>query len=143
MNLYLVKRPPKAVHPQASHHPVIICTNKELAEWEAGYSGERAWMWVQFDGQHSGWLQLRWEGLVIDYGHVVRSVALPDGTTGAFHHRSAHPETWALLKGAVWFSSRRMPAWLAAEGAILAPDDFARRAIAEGERFIRTLHNRF
>jgi hypothetical protein len=118
MNIYLVKRGPKPDWHKAPHSPVLICTRRDVAMWEAGWSGDQAQVWAQNGSPACGFLLIRWNGLDIDYGHVVRTFKLPDGTSAAFHHRHRHPETWVLLNGAVWWSERKMPAWLAEAGAV-------------------------
>lgn len=133
MNLYLVKRGPRPDYHKVPCHPVIICTKRDTAEWEAGNSSRRAWVWEMFDGARDigGWLLVRWEGLDIDYRPVVSGFTLPDGTETAFWHKHDRPLPWDLLKGAVWWSDRRMPDWLKEAGAVYPPDQFTRDRILE------------
>lgn len=140
MNLYLIKRGPKPEYHNAPFHPVICCANKGVARWQVGATDDRAWLWSQCPCTPGhGLLLERWEGLDIDYGHVVHGFTLPDGTEAAFHHPHHKPETWALLSGAIWWSTKRMPDWLAEQGVIVAPDDFTRDMIKDDERFVRQL----
>lgn len=129
MHLYFIKREPKPDHYNAPYHPHLICTRKDVAQWEAGWTGDRAWVWER-DGAPggSGWLLARWEGLDIDYGHVARGGVLPDGTRIGFRHQRPD-EPWSLLSGAVWWSLQKMPAWLAGEGVVYPSDEFTQRSI--------------
>jgi hypothetical protein len=156
MHVYLIKRAPKPDYHRAPFHPVILCTRKGVAKWEAGWTGDRAWVWEHGDGKTGcgGWLLCRWEGLDIDYGHVVRTCALPDGTHAAFFHqhrnlgydRSQEPpkwlgydpnlqEPWTLLSGAVWWSLTAMPEWLAEAGVVLPVDAFTQHRILDDYRY--------
>lgn len=150
--LYLIKRGPKPDYQKAPFHPVIICDLKRIAKWEAGWTGDRAWLWTH-EAHHdsSGWLLERWEGLDIDYGHIVRGGDLPDGTPLAFAHRrrdlgyehfedGAHKwrgysedsqEPWTLLPGAIWWSESRMPEWIEASGVLYPPDHFSQQDILD------------
>lgn len=127
--IYLIKRGPRPEGHKPPFHPVVICATKAAAKWEAGWSGDRAWVWTrEWGSAASGWLLERWEGLDIDYGHVVRGLTLPDGTEAAFAH-GREREPWTLLRGAVWWSARRMPAWLEEAGVIYPPDGFTQSRI--------------
>lgn len=138
MGLYLIKRGPKPDYHRAPFHPVIVCDRKPIARWEAGWTGDQAWVWSKYgagpDEAYSGWLLERWQGLDIDYGHLVRGVTLPDGEHGAFHHPGARADTWGLLKSATWWSSRKIPEWLVERGVVNATDEFSLDRIAELER---------
>lgn len=130
--VYLVKRAPRPAGHKAPYHRVIICGKRRVANWEAGWSGERAWIWAHDRGHGAGgWLLLRWNGLDIDYGHVVRGIELPDGTQGAFVHEHTGREPWPLLEGAVWWDDKRMPGWLAEAGVVYAPDEFSQQKILD------------
>lgn len=133
--IYLIKKAgdkPSWYHEMTPWHPVLMTSRRDAALWLAGYSGEGAWMWSKGIGdRHAGWLLIRWNGLDIDYGHVVRGVRLPDGDERAFDHRHAHPETFALQSGAVWWSPRKMPAWLAAEGVVYPSDRFTQQNVLD------------
>jgi hypothetical protein len=148
----LIKRGPRPEHHRAPFHPVILCTRNHTTNWEAGWTGNRAWVWEHAgsDG-HSGWLLRRWEGLHVDYGHVVRGHRLPDGTPTGFAHKhrdlgydrpgetgAKHlgysedvQEPWSLLPGAVWWSDDPMPLWLQEAGVVLACDAFSLHVIQE------------
>lgn len=130
MSIYLVKRGPRPAHHRAPFVPVIVTPRRDAARWEAGYSGEGAWIWEIVDAA-SGWLLVRWNGLDIDYGHVVRRVTLPDGDQRAFDHRHEHPETFALAEGAVWWSPRPMPGWVAEMGVVYPNDRFTQQTILD------------
>lgn len=129
--LYLLKRGPKPPYHRAPFHPVIVCDQRAVATWEAGWTGDRSWMWEAARekepyGIGGGWLLVKWEGLNIDYGHLIRGCTLPDGTDVGFHHRHGRAlATWALLCGAVWWSSRPLPESLRKHGIIEAPDEFS------------------
>ncbi len=135
MALYLIKRGPKPEYHRAPFHPVILCDRKRIAMWEASWSGSQAWVWardgLRNDGQ--GWLLQRWNGLDIDYGHVVRDFVLPDGNHAAFY-RDYEPFPQGiqdLFAGAVWWSDKRMPAWLQERGVIYPPDAFTQQWILD------------
>jgi len=130
MNLYLIKRGPRPSYHNAPFHPIIICEQKRVAKWEAEDTNGAAWVWentVRYDDSAlvAGWLLSRWQGLDIDYGHVVKEITLPDGTTAAFEHdRERVP--WTLMPGAIWWSLRKMPKPLSQSGVIYPPDSFTR-----------------
>jgi hypothetical protein len=79
----------------------------------------------------AGWLLERWNGLDLDYGHLVREVGpLPDGShTAFFHDRDSEP--WTLLRGAVWWDDRVLPKYLEKAGVVYSPDDFTRNVILD------------
>lgn len=157
MNLYFIKRGPRPDHHRAPYHPYLICTRKGVAKWEAGWTGDQAWVWERFDAKDDagGWLLTRWEGLVIDYGHLVRTCRLPDGTPVAFYHRHRDlgfehiegygrmwrgyseelQEPWSLLSQTVWWSVSRIPEWLEKAGVQVPTDDFSQRRIVEAVRY--------
>lgn len=133
--LYLVKRGPRPEYHRATFHPVIVTDRKPIAEWEAGWTGDGATVWHhQSSDRCTGWLIVRWCGFDIDYGHIVRSFALPDGTIAAFRHTKDN-EPWTLIAGAVWWSLAPMPAWLRNLGCIEAPDEFTQVRIRDGWKF--------
>jgi hypothetical protein len=119
---------------KAPWHPVILCDDRLVAMWEAGWSGDGAWVWSNENARAvGGWLLTRWNGLEIDYGHVVRGMTLPDGAHAGFYR--AH-EIDPLLRGAVWWSTRPLPQWWAAHGVIVAFDDFSRESVMRTERYV-------
>jgi hypothetical protein len=133
-SLYLIKRGPDYGahwHPSLTPHRVIVCTARHTARWEAGWTGDRAWVWersTSADGGQ-GWLIVRWEGLEIDYGHTVRGGKLPDGTSLGFSHPGnkdpQHRRPWELLRGAVWWSEHPLPTWLRVKwGVVQATDEY-------------------
>ena len=133
-SLYLVKRREKPIFHRATFHPVILCTRQHTAMWEAGWSGDGACVWTRdaFKKDIGGWLMVRWCGLDIDYGHIVRNLTLPDGTTGAFvHDRKSEP--WTLIPEAVWWSDHKIPDWISDCGVNLPEDDFSRDRIREDQ----------
>ena len=133
--LYLIKRGPKPEYHRAPYHPVILCNLTRIAEWEMGASDDHAWVW-QATGWHrrpGGWLLVRWNGLNIDYGHIVHGFALPDGSHAAFW-RDYHdwPEGIRdLLPGAVWWSDKVIPSWLQERGVVYPPDNFTQQTILD------------
>jgi hypothetical protein len=132
--LFLVERGPRPEYHKAQFHPVVICTARHTASWEAGWSGDRANLWVQCEGpgrDSSGWLLLRWKGLEIDYGHIVRSFTLPDGSDKAAISHDRHGPPWSLMNGAVWWSTRVIPQWLLDRGVVLPTDGFSVERIIE------------
>lgn len=151
--LFFIKRGPKPDYHQAPFHPYIICTRKGVATWEAGWTGDRTWLWShEAADSGSGWLLERWEGLNIDYGHLVRGCSLPDGTHVGFYHKHRDlgydPETkqrlgyaaelqepWNLLPQAVWWSLDPIPEWLKDQGVMVPMDEFSRHRIIEDYSF--------
>lgn len=129
--IYLIKRGPKPEYHRAPFHPVIVCDNKRIAKWEAGWTGDRAWVWENHNPPHGGLLIVKWEGLDVDYGHMVRACTLPDGRHTAFYHEHDHTEVWELYRGAVWWSHRVIPAWLAERGVVYPPDGFTQQRILD------------
>ena len=127
-SLYLIKREPRPEWVRAPYHPVIICARRHIAKWEAGWSGDHAWVWTRDWDAVSGWLLSRWNGLDIDYGHVVRGLTLPDGRDAAFcHDRDGEP--WTLLTSAVWWDVSNMPDFVKNWGVKYPADEFTRRKI--------------
>jgi hypothetical protein len=104
-----------------------------MAEWEQGWTGDRAWVWVHPNGRpECGWLLVRWEGLDIDYGHIVRGTRLPDGAkTGFYRSYEAPHSVKPILSGAVWWSDRRLPVWIEQSGAVYPPDHFTQQRILD------------
>jgi hypothetical protein len=133
--LYLIKRAHRPAHHRAPYHPVIVCDRKRVALWEAGDTGDRAWVWSAENNPLYGWLLERWEGLDIDYGHVIHNVTLPDGTPTAYYHAHSGSTYEAaflkLFQGAVWWSDREMPAWIQERGVVYPPDTFTRQHILD------------
>jgi hypothetical protein len=57
---------------------VIVCDRRNVAEDRAGWTGDGAWMWVHDRSTGGGgWLILKWNGLNIDYGYLVRGLYQP------------------------------------------------------------------
>jgi hypothetical protein len=110
---------------------VIICGKRRVAKWEAGWTGDRAWVWEHELGTGSGgWLLSRWNGLDIDYGHVVRGCSLPNGyKAGIIHAQEDWPFT--LLAGGIWWDDRKPPFWLLRAGIVYPPDSFSRLSILD------------
>lgn len=135
--LYLIKRGPRPEHRAAPYHPVIICTRLKVAQWETGGSDEGAWLWERYSygDTGEGWLLSRWNGFIIDYNGVVHNITLPDGTHAAFwRDYEAWPEgVQDLLPGAVWWSRKPLPEWLAQRGVIAPPDTRSRTSIVDAE----------
>jgi hypothetical protein len=137
-HLYLVKRGPKPDYHAAPFHPVLLTDWKCVAEWEAGWSGDHAWVWEAFQPGPNvgGWLLVRWNGFPIDYGHVVRSLTLPDGNKAAFwrDYETRDGEegmVGPLLPGAVWYSERKLPEWLVERGVVYPSDHFTQQHILD------------
>lgn len=134
MHIYLIKRGPKPEYHNAPFHPVIICAKRKVAKWEAGSTSDRAWLWERashiMDG--AGFLLMRWNGLDIDYGHVVHNVGdMPDGAHSGFYHPGRGGEPWTLLKGAIWWDDKPLPPSLVEMGVIYPPDDFTQQRILD------------
>lgn len=133
MNLYLIERGPRNLLHKAPFHPVIICTARHTAEWEAGGSPDRANVWEQ-DGiakdskyLHT-WFLVRWMGLdCFRFYAAAVYFDLPDGTNTRKHSERAH----TLINGAVWWSEKPLPKFLRDLGVIEAPDDFTSKRIKE------------
>ena len=126
--LYLIKRGPRPEFHRAPYHRVIICTRKHTAKWEAGWTGDCACVWEKDADPSSGWLLVKWFGLDIDYGHIVRGSDLfRGGRTGIHHDRAKEP--WSLLKRAKWWSDHRIPGWLIDAGVKPPRDMFSRKTI--------------
>ena len=132
-HFYLIKRGPRPEHHKAPFHPIIICPKKRIAKREANWSGEKAWVWERhkIEGCWEGFLLSRWNGLDIDYGHIVRGFALPDGTEAAFAHDPTR-EPYTLVMGAVWWDDKQIPKSLLSAGVIYPPDTFSRQWILDG-----------
>lgn len=134
MALYLIKRGPRPDIHRAPFHPVIICDLKPVAKWEAGNSGDGAWVWTAYGPGPNvgGWLLTRWNGFDVDYGPVVHGITMPDGSHAAFWRD--YESQWCvkdLFPGAIWWSKKKMPDWLGERGVIYPPDTFSRQSILD------------
>lgn len=137
MSLYLIKRGPRPPHHNAPFHPVIICDRKRLADEGVSFTGDRDWVWRKDttgkDGK--GWLLIRWEGLIIDYGYLVRGSILPDGSHTAFWRdyetREGEGSVKDVLAVATWWSDTTIPGWLKDRGVDYAKDAFSQKRILE------------
>lgn len=109
---------------KAPYHRYLICTNVSAAYWEAGWTGNGASLWMRHTTQNdgSGWLLLRWKGLDIDYGGLVKGGDLFDGGCMGFVHPHRPAPPWSVLAQAVWWSTRTIPPWLRDMG-IAPPSD--------------------
>jgi hypothetical protein len=134
MNFYLIKRGPRPDYHKAPFHPVLICAKRAVAKWQAGCSGDKAWVW-EGNGEH-GWLLARWNGFDVDYGHVVHSITMPDGVRAGFYHER-DKEPWTLLNGAIWWDAKSIPKILQELGVITAPDEFTQKRIRDDLDFCR------
>jgi hypothetical protein len=133
MALFLVKRGPRPSHHRAPFHPVIISPSRNVARWEAGWTGDRAWIWSRASNEGgSGWLLDRWDGLDIDYGHIVRGCLLPGGVSAGIEH-DRRREPWTLVDRATWWSTRKPPAWLLEMGLRYPADAFSQETIRRVE----------
>lgn len=121
--LYLIRRGPRPVYYRAPWHQVIVCAERAVARQEAGCTADLSDVWTKEADRSSGLLLLRWRGLDIDYGPIVRSMPLPDGSAGDISHaRGEQPWTLLLSGQAVWWSlRRRAPVWLS--GLVSTPTD--------------------
>lgn len=133
--LYLIKRGVRGSHHRAPYHGRIICDRKEIADWEAGWTGDFAWVWEKDDWGDNGygWLIKRWAGLVVDYGHLVRHCELPDGThVGFWRDYDAYPKGLkGIIDGATWWSDRPLPDFLAERGVWYPRDNFSQQRILD------------
>jgi len=132
VSLYLIQRGPRPAYHKAPFHPVIICDRKRIGEWESQDTDNKCNVWVNSTGPHSGWLMWRWQGLIIDYGHVVHKIVLPDGTEADFYRDYDDPHTIKhLLPGAIWWSDKVMPKWIEALGVVYPLDKFTQGCILD------------
>lgn len=121
--LWLIKRGPRPGYHNGIFHPVVICTRKHTAKWEAGDTGTGSWVWSKdnMNERCSGWLLCRWNGFDVDYGPVCHGITMPDGRiAGVDHDRNEEP--WTLLNGAIWWSEHHMPKWVKNAGVLLPTD---------------------
>lgn len=159
MTIYLIKRGPRPDHHRAPYHPVVICDRKDMAKWEVGWTGDRAWLWSHCEPGTlgGGWLLERWEGLDLDYGGLVKGGTLPDGTHMGFFHKQRDrgyaprtgddkpvwlgydetlQEPWTLLPGAVWWSAMPMSKALQEAGVVYPSDSFTQQRILDGRAML-------
>lgn len=144
--LYFIDRAQdRPEHHQAPYHRYLLCTDRKRAEWEGGDGYKGCWVWQRSSVQEGGegFLIVRWKGLVIDYGALVKSWLLPDGTPTGFVHPSILGEgrwtrpPWSLLSQAVWWSDKTIPMWLCKLGVDLPADDFSRQRMREKLDFMK------
>lgn len=138
--LYFIDRArEKPEHHVAPYHRYLICTDRKRAFWEAGDTHDGAWIWqrdtIANDG--CGWLLLRWKGLDIDHGTVVRGGELPDGAIMGFTHPHRDLPPWNVLDKTVWWSEKDIPLWLRARGVDRPADEFSLKLIKERLDFLR------
>lgn len=128
MSLYFIDRGhDKPDWHKAPYHRYLLCTMRKVAKWQAGWTGDGATVWSRSTAAlgGEGFLLERWRGFDIDYGHVVRTVTLPDGTESAFVHPHKDEPPWNVLHLAVWWSRSKVPEWLAGKGVALPNDEFS------------------
>lgn len=133
-SLYLIKRGPRPEYHRAPFHPVIICDRKRIAEWEAGNTGNAAWVWEKMSWSDDGWgwLLCRWNGFDVNYGHVAHSITMPDGTVaGLWRDYESDYSVKDLIAGATWWSEKPMPEWLAKRGVKYPEDEFTQQSILD------------
>lgn len=132
MDLYLIERGAGTFRGKAPYHPVIICTARYTAKWEAGGSPYGSTVWSQGNVRQDSknlhsWFVNRWKGLDITFHGNCVYFDLPDGSNTRQHSERAH----TLIAGAVWWSDKPLPQFLRDLGVIEAPDDFTRERIAD------------
>jgi len=130
----LIKRGQRPGWHKAPYHEVLVCDRKKFAQREAGWTGDGATVWSAdgLDSCGGGWLLERWNGFDIDYGHVVRSLDLPDGTKAAFWRPyESVLSVKNLFDGAIWYSDRVMPEWFEKMGVRYPPDEFTQQHILD------------
>lgn len=133
MDLYLVERGVEKYPSKAPRHPIVLCTARHTAEWEAGGSPDGATVWTQSDLRKDSkhlhtWFLVRWKGLNCCTFHgAAVYFDLPDGSNTRQHSERAN----TLIAGAVWWSDKPLPQFLRDLGVIEAPDDFTRERIAD------------
>jgi hypothetical protein len=131
LDLYLIERGAEKYPSKAPRHPVILCTARHTAKWEAGGSPDGATVWSQYnlckDRKHlHTWFLDRWKGLdCCTFMGAAIYFDLPDGSNTRQHSERAH----TLVAGAVWWSDKPLPQFLRGLGVIEAPDDFTREMI--------------
>ena len=133
-SLYLIQRGPRPDYHRAPFHPVVIADLKRVAKWEAGWSGDCATVWEREGWCYTGagWLLARWQGMDVDYGHLVRVCSLPGGgRAGFWRDYPAEQSVEGLFPGAVWYSIRKMPKWLEERGVVYPSDQFTRQHILD------------
>ena len=130
-SVYLVKRGSEPIYNKAPWHPLILCDDRRVAEYEVGWTGDGAWSWqTENSPHHGGWLLDVWNGFPINYGSIVRSCELPDGTHCAFwrNHELTH-----LLTVAKWWSTREIPPHIMGLGVSLVSDRHSLESIIRVE----------
>ena len=124
-NLYLIVRG----NCKADDYPIIICSQYHTAKWEAGSTKEQSTVFQKQSDSESGLLLLRHKGFDIDYGTVVDSFKLYDGTNTGFNHKDS--DNWNLMQNAIWWSYDTPPQWLLDFGLKFANDNFTRQRILD------------
>lgn len=133
MDLYLIEQGARYFRGKAPYHPVIICTARHTAKWQAGGSPDGATVWSQSNIRQDSknlhtWFLNKWKGLDCCTFHgAAVYFDLPDGSNTRQHSERAH----TLVSGAVWWSDKPLPHFLRELGVIEAPDDFTRERIAD------------
>lgn len=132
-SLFLIDRgaPPENFTPSPIYRRVIVSDGSRVARRVAGDTAEGCSVWQNFGtrNKNKGLLLIRYRGLDVDYGVELRRSILPGGTPSGFHHRD-NRETWELFRGATWWSSAKLPTWLAKLGVLSPQDEHAPTALA-------------
>lgn len=139
---YLIKRGPEKKYDQKPFHPIIICDRKKVMQTQVIWSGGHDWVWTaNLWAVQAGWMLERWNGLIIEYGHVIRSFELPDGTWTGYHRpyelseyqkrHSKDSNIKALFVDAIWWSDKRMPSKFSELGVVYPTDEVTRQRVLE------------
>lgn len=125
-SIYLIIRGAKPDHHNAPFHPVIICTRKHTAKWEAGHTEEGATVFENLSPMDGGnWLLVRYKGYDIN-GGAARYHILFDGKES----REVSNISNEVIQNAVWWSDNHPPKWIADIGVTYAKDDHTKKTIS-------------
>lgn len=126
--LYLIIRGEKPSYQRAPYHPVIVCTRKHTAKWEAGETGDGSTVFQEM-APNGEWLLVKYKGFNMDYSKSCTFIDLFDGKNSREIGR--REEIMRLIKEAVWWSYDRVPDYAKDWGIRFPEDTFTKKIIIE------------
>ena len=132
-NLFLIIRGPQGEFHKAPFHPIIICSRKHTAKWEAGDTEDGATVFVNMDPPYGNWLLSRYKGY--DIVGNPKFFTLFDGKES----RDISQISDNTFRDAIWWSYDGMPDCLKEKGVSYATDNFTKERIADDAGACRLL----
>jgi hypothetical protein len=126
-NLFLIIRGERSEHHKADFHPIIICSRKHTAKWEAGATVDGATVFENMapESAAGNWLLCRYKGY--DIVGTPQYFTLFDGKES----RDISTISDETFNNAIWWSYDRMPEYLKDKGVHYATDEFTKNRIMQ------------